>query len=191
MVNLVVTWLAAVSLVMGAACAPQVSDEVAVYALVFGGEDEDPSPTRQIRLILEDATIPLSSARASPARLKEFEDMPTALRTAVSKAVSTGGKKLDAARFPPGTTLVPKQEIEAGFERSSLEDGYALLERRYGVRGWAAVSEVIVSDNRTDALVYVEMHCGELCGAGHYVWLHRDSPQSPFSFVKKVMTWVS
>ena len=69
--------------------------------------------------------------------------------------------------------------------------GHPRLKRRVGdvarvcSRGWLAFSDVLLTGNRLDALVYYEAHCGGLCGETGYAWLHRDSVVAGWTLARR------
>ena len=57
--------------------------------------------------------------------------------------------------------------------------------------GWVSYSDVLTTADGLDALVYTEAHCGDLCGQGSYIWLHRTEPGAPWSIAKTIVSWIS
>jgi hypothetical protein len=159
-----------------------------VYAPLF---DVRYHGTRPSIWVVTDMTVPMPTLSSSSADwLRQFDDVPVALRQAASQPSPTRARILDVAQFPTGTKLVSERAIQTIFT-GGVEDGWAAFRREYGSDGWLAFSEVLFTVDALDALVYYEARCGGLCGEGGYAWLHRDAAQSGWSIRKKIVRWMS
>jgi hypothetical protein len=142
-------------------------------------------------MLVLNRSIPMPTLRGSSTQwLKQFDDVPLALRDAASRPVPTKPKPFDSASFPAGTRMISKADIDARFDEK-IPRSWDEFKRRYGAAGWISFSEAILSRDGLDALVYYEAHCGGLCGEGGYAWLHRDSQQTPWSIRLKAVSWIS
>ena|SRR2546425_2981587 len=119
--------------------------------------------------------------------LKEFDDVPVALRQAASLPSPTSAHPLDVAQFPTGARVISEPAIRR-ICAGDVEEGWATFRREYGAEGWLTFSDVLFTRDALDALVYYEARCGGLCGEGRYAWLHRDAASSSWSIRKKIIS---
>jgi len=99
-------------------------------------------------------------------------DMPPVVKFYPDPAVENRRR----ARPKPGE---PPREFWAAFRQDYRADGYV------------AFSDIVLAPEGLDALVYLAVHCGSLCGQGQYVWLHRNAKHSPWTVARVVDGWVS
>jgi hypothetical protein len=79
--------------------------------------------------------------------------------------------------LPSGITMVPVKD---------------LMKHRYGNRYRVLeLTQVILSDERTEAVVWSSDFCLDACGNGMVFWLTRRDGLSPWVIRSAVMTWVS
>jgi hypothetical protein len=126
---------------------------------------------------------------ASTEWLAQFDDVPAALRRAASQVAPTNVRPFDLALFPTGIKLVSEEAIERTFA-GGLEQGWAVFRQQYG-SGWLSLSEILFTADSLDALVYYEARCGGLCGESSYLWLHRNTTQSRWLMVKRIIRSMS
>jgi hypothetical protein len=89
-------------------------------------------------------------------------------------------------------TLRDAHEHEAYFgPKEDPDDRWASFYRQSGAAGWVGFSDVVLTIDRMDALVYYEGRCGSLYGVGEFVWLHRDSAESNWAIRKRILSWIS
>jgi hypothetical protein len=166
----------------------QVKIEAEVYRLLFEGRYHGTSPSR---MAVSDVAVSMPTlSRASTEWLKEFDDVPVALRQAASQASPTSAHPFDVAQFPADAKVVSEPAIRRIFA-GGVEEGWATFRREYGSEGWLTFSDVLFTIDGLDALVYYEARCGGLCGEGGYAWLHRDAASSSWSIRKKIIRWLS
>jgi hypothetical protein len=117
-------------------------------------------------------SIPMPTLRgASPDWLKQFDDVPVALRTAASQTISARPKDL-------------QNDMPAGVRTIAADATHTVKAR-------IAFSDALVTPDGLDALVYYEARCGSLCGEGGYAWLRRESVGARWSLKKKIPKWFS
>jgi hypothetical protein len=100
-----------------------------------------------------------------------WEDVPMALRRGLTLRQSTDATPLTLAILPFTVRLAPGAEVEP---TDSL-----------------AFSKVLIARDSKEAVVYYERHCGNLCGTGAYLWLHRASPSTTWTLGKRIVVWMS
>jgi len=86
--------------------------------------------------------------------------------------------------------MVSQEEIDAlhAAHGSRFWDEF---KSRFDATGWISFSDVILSREGLDALVYYEAQCGGLCAEAGYAWLHRDTRQSRWSVRLRVVRRMS
>jgi hypothetical protein len=120
----------------------------------------------------------------------EVGDLPAELRRRLQTAQGGSGQEFTTSSFPPGTEVVPQAEIDTFFHGSG--DGWARFRERFpGAGGYHAFSRPILTADLHDGIIYIESHCGWLCGWGGYAWLHRDSSTSPWTVKRSIAVWES
>jgi hypothetical protein len=167
----------------------QVSVTSEVYAvLVSGAYHHGLSGSR---MLVRDELIPIRalSAETVPAFLKEFDPVPVELRAALRRPAIKPAP-LDRALFPAGTRFISQASIAAAFTQGPGKD-WPAFKRQYTSDGWVSFSDVVVTADGLDALVYTEAHCGDLCGQGSYIWLQRTGSTAPWSIKKTIVSWIS
>jgi hypothetical protein len=170
----------------------QPSPKVAVYAALFNGHDWNLESLAQ--LVVKRTSIPMPTlVGASPGWLKEWDDVPRALRLAAHDSSVTTGLPLAPELFPRRTRFVPNDVVDSIFvpRQGAPEANWKLFRRQFAAAGWVAFSDIYFASDGTDALVYYEGRCGSLYGVGMYVWLHRASAESDWGIQKRIVSWVS
>lgn len=163
--------------------APQARTDSPLYAPLFvatyhGGP--------AVGFAVQDTSIAMPTLRGrSPDWLRQFEDVPAALRVAASRAEPTTVGPVDPKSLPAGIKRVPAHATRAIVVRGS-SDALEAFKREHDINGWLAVSDPLTDPSGLHALVYYEAECGGLCGEAGYVWLQRDSAQSPWRLKKKI-----
>ena len=144
------------------------------------------------RLLVRDESIPIRAISASAVTgwLKQFDAVPVELRTALRQVTEMKPRPLDRSLFPVGTRFISQSDIAAAFGQR-LNDDWEAFKRRYEADGWISFSDVLVTSDDLDALVYIEARCGSLCGHGTYIWLHRTGSAGQWSIAKSIVAWVS
>ena len=161
----------------------QVSVKQEVYAVLLLGASHHGLPGS--RMLVRDELIPIRaiSAGAVPEFLEKFDPVPGELRKAMRRPTVFKPAPVDRALFPAGTQFISEAAIAAVFTQA-ISDSWTAFRRQYNSNGWVSYSDVLVTADGLDALVYTEAHCGALCGQGSYIWLHRTGPAAPWSIMK-------
>ena len=167
----------------------QVSVTSGVYAVLVSGALHHGLPGSL--MLVRDELIPIRALTAEtvPAFLKQFDPMPAELREALRRPTIKPAP-LDRALFPVGTRFISQASIAAAFTQGSGKD-WPAFKRQYQSDGWVSFSDVMVTADGLDALVYTEAHCGDLCGQGSYIWLQRTGSAAPWSIKKTIVSWIS
>jgi hypothetical protein len=134
-------------------------------------------------------SIPSILDATSTGWLQEFDGMPGELQQFLRRASALEKMPFDRSLFPKGTRFISTQLIDAAFAHSGLQ-GWPEFRRRYEAAGWVSYSEVMVTSEGLDALVFVEASCGDLCGEGVYHWLHRTKPGVAWSIMKSITSFI-
>jgi hypothetical protein len=176
--------------VLAVPAAGQVSAKAGVYAVLVSGASHHGLPGS--RMLVRDEQIPMRaiSASAVPEWLKEFDQLPAELREALRRLTIVKPAPVDRALFPAGTRFISQAAIAAAFTQQ-LRDDWRAFKSQYKSDGWVSFSDVLMTADGLDALVYTEAHCGDLCGQGSYIWLHRRGPAEPWSIMKTIVSWIS
>jgi hypothetical protein len=169
----------------------QVSVTQEVYATLLSGVEYHGVRGSHMLVKDERIRIPTISDSAVAAWLKEFDAVPAELRGAVRRPAAFKPGPVDRSLFPAGTRFISKQAIAAVFITQSLEANWAAFKRQYRSQGWVSFSDVLVTADGLDALVYTEAFCGGLCGEGGYIWLHRTGRVAPWSIMKSISSWIA
>jgi len=93
----------------------------------------------------------------------------------------------------PALRVVPSDRLRRHFSRAGVRGnrGWATFEREFpGHTAFATVSRPGFNVPQDEALVYVGIHCGLLCGWGNYVHLRKTS-RGTWTVVRIVPTWES
>jgi hypothetical protein len=172
--------------------AAQTSARADVYAALLKGNDKTSEPLAD--LLVKNVTIPMKTinrAESVSPWLRQWDVVPPALRRVVEESAPATAAPLAPALFPSGTRFATEVEIQSAFTQDPTGNGWSAFRRRFNAAGWLSVSDVIFSPDQSDALVYYEMRCGDLCGVGAYVWLNRGSRGSGWVIQKRIVSWVS
>lgn len=186
----VLVWSAAVGAAASQGSLPAGSSVTSgVYAVLVSGALHHGLPGSQ--MLVRDELIPIRalSAETVPAFLKEFDPVPAELGAALRRPTIKLAP-LDRALFPAGTRFISQAAIAAAFTQGR-EENWPAFKRQYQSDGWVSFSDVVVTADGLDALVYTEAQCGDLCGQGSYIWLHRTGPAAPWSIMKTIVSWIS
>lgn len=161
-----------------------------VYAVMLAGALHHNLPGSG--MLVRDELIPIRaiSAAAVPEYLKKFDPVPTELRNTLRGPTVSRPAPVDRSLFPAGTQFISQAALTAAFNES-LGGGWRSFRRQYNSGGWISFSDVLVTADGLDALVYTEARCGDLCGQGSYNWLRRTGSAAPWSIMKTIVSWVS
>lgn len=121
-------------------------------------------------------------------RAVEWRRMPQQLMSRLD-SLSREPRLTTSLDVPPPFVILP-DSTQRGFFESGVERGWTAFRRRYpGTSGFSRLSPVVLSPDQQEALVYVEHHCGGLCGEGTLYRLRwqRDG----WVVVGKLGFWVS
>jgi hypothetical protein len=129
-------------------------------------------------LVMQTPPLVLPHMSASEWRILD-PDTSSTLQTKVEAARSAPTDSFSGGSFPPGTQLVPKEQIEELFRTApsgnSPESSWLPFRSRFNVSSFQAVSRPIITDDGLNALVYYSHSCGLLCGETGYAVLYRSS----------------
>ena len=117
-----------------------------------------------------------------------------ALRIAVERSRPLAVEPFVVEAFPPGTQLVPREEIEEQFRsapRGRPEDIWTAFSARYKAQSFQGFSRPVKSENGLDAFLWYSHSCGSLCGESGYAWLHRASSDVAWAVSKRLPKVVS
>lgn len=143
------------------------------------------------RMSVKDRTLPMPTLTGSSDQwLKLFDDVPLELRRAAGRPSPTKADAFDVSLLPDGTHVVSAAAVDA-LPMKGVAEYWAAFKRKFGSDGWLAFSDSILSKDELHALIYYEARCGGLCGEGGYVWLRRDTVDSPWWIAKKIVRWLS
>ena len=168
----------------------QVNVRATVYAALLSGAGYH--GVRGSQMLVRDEWIPIRPIgdAAVAAWLREFDAVPAELREALRRPAVFNRAPVDRSLFPVGTRFISPEAIAAVFTRTPWDD-WPVFKRQYKAEGWVSFSDVLVTSDGLDALVYTEGHCGSLCAQGGYIWLHRTGPAAPWSIVKDITSWIA
>jgi hypothetical protein len=125
--------------------------------------------------------------RTRPGR---FDVLPAALRDLLTRGAEARGT-WSADDFSPPAVVGTKAQIDAFVASRSTGRGGAASGFPAGTTAVVRLSRALVAPDRLDAIIYAESFCGNLCGEGSYVWLHRDNASTEWRERKRIMRWVS
>ena len=118
-------------------------------------------------------------------RLKPLQDETFSDYEARNKDGDEISKSLD---LPIKYTFINKGEIDAIFKSNS--DGWKRFYEKYpDSGGFIGFSHVGFNKSKTQALVYFDHSCGNLCASGHYILLNKTA--DGWSVVENTMLWIS
>ena len=177
-----------VACLLTAALLSQAPTYVAIYAPLFGVSYHGGLPRG---FVVSDSSVAMPTLQgSSPDWLRQFDDVPAALRRAASRTEPTRVRPLDLKSLPAGIRTVPSQAtraVLAAARASGTSAAWETFKREYNANGWLAFSDPVLDSAGLEALVYYEAECGGLCGETGYAWLHRDSLQSDWTLEKKIV----
>lgn len=174
--------------ISAAAMLSQAPADAALYAPLFAATYHAHSA---LGLVVRDTSVSMPTLKgASPNWLKQFDDVPVALRRAASRTEPTRVRSLDVKSLPAGVRTVPAQATRA-IVASGTGEAWEAFKRQYNANGWLAFSDPVFAPTGLDALVYYEAECGGLCGETGYAWLQRDSAQLGWRLKKKIVKRMS
>jgi len=167
----------------------QARDEAGVYAPLLSYSYHG---VHGSLMVVEDTTVAMRSLQGSSSEwLKQFDNVPLALRQLANRPSPTQRHPLDTSSLPSQTRLVSASTVSTIFAGSGTEDHWSAFRTQTKAQGWLAFSDALLTDGALNALVYYEARCGGTCGEGGYVWLRRDSVGSPWRIAKKIVSWNS
>lgn len=146
-------------IIRGARSRPEINTTARVYAAVFASAWRGAGPPQ-----VEDSTAVfiLPTQPRQPPTQREMAALPDELAPRLAALTATRTPSA-ALPLPAGNVLVDRSESRR------------IQDQRYGGAVVLAVSPVAFSDDSAHALVYLEQHCGAVCGSGKAIWLARDS----------------
>jgi hypothetical protein len=168
----------------------QVSVKGQVYAALRSGAGYHGVPAARLLVKDEFIPIPMITGSAVAEWLKEINTVPAELREATRRPAVSKPSPVDRSLFPAGTQFISEAAIDAVFTQPLMKS-WAAFKRQYKSEGWVSYSDVLVTSDSLDALVYTEAHCGSLCGEAGYIWLHRTAPAAPWSIMKSIATLIA
>ena len=174
----------ALNVTVGAQSAPEPD----VYA-VLREERYHAFPASGMRVLDRSILMP-SLQGASSNWLRQFASVPAELRELAMNQSPTKAQPFGPAVFPAEARMVSQEEIDAlhAAHGSRFWDEF---KSRFDATGWISFSDVILSREGLDALVYYEAQCGGLCAEAGYAWVHRDTRQSRWSVRLRVVRRMS
>jgi hypothetical protein len=160
-----------------------------VYATLVDSAYTRPTPDT---LLVAESTvafrIPPVGTRSEWRR--KYDSIPAELPAALA-AASRSKRPSSELPLPRPVRFIAHAELTEIFARG-VGEGWQEFYRRYPrQRNYLAFSPVVFSADSVDALVYLEYHCGGLCGGGDLYWLTRTGNGRGWRVQKKVMFWVS
>jgi hypothetical protein len=170
--------------------AAQVNVKSQIYAAIMS--EAVYHGVRGAELLVKDVSIPIPVVRSSAVAewLDEFNALPAELREGVRRAATSKSGPVDRSLFPAGTRFISAAAIAEVFTQQPF-DSWVAFRYQYKTAGWVSFSDVMITSDALDALVYAEARCGKLCGEGVYIWLHRARPAAPWSILKGVTKWIA
>lgn len=167
----------------------RIAPDAGVYAALLNPSIER---GRTAAIIVSDTaiTFPAPSPGAVPEWLSQFAAVPAELRDALQRSPVATVPFFRAGLFPAEVRVVRAATIQGVFAGAG-PDAWPSFRDRFKANGWYAFSTVIATGDGLDALVYEETHCGDLCGGGAYVWLHRASATARWAVRRRIVSWVS
>ena len=146
---------------------PEPSAVAAVYVAVYDSLWKRPGV--YVRLI--DSTIAMRNASADSTAYG-VDARNAVLRTDLAAAMSRR-TDLRALLKGRGITLVSRATVDSVF-RGEGPTAWSDYDAKYGRGGFAEVSGIGFTPDSLKAAVYVNYHCGAVCGYGSTVTLARD-----------------
>jgi len=168
----------------------QARDERGIYEAVIKMMLRGDLPSA---LVIQTPPLVLRLPSASDWRMLSPES--DTLQTKIEAARPGSADPISGESFPPGTQLVPKEQIEDLFRTAprgnSPEDSWIPFRARFNVSSIQAFSRPIITNDGLDALVYYSHSCGTLCGETGYAVLHRSSPSEAWVVARRLRKSVS
>jgi len=151
--------------------------------------------TQPVLVEAERIALPrVAIATTAGAWRRQFEDLPAALVALLERGAEAGGM-WSADDFSAPAIVGLKAQIDAFVDsRTNLpRDAAAAAPAAFpaGTTAVVRLSRALVTPDQLDAILYGEWFCGQLCGEGSFVWLHRDSVSSAWRERKRITRWVS
>jgi hypothetical protein len=160
----------------------------AVYAVLFQQRYHAVAATE---MSVKDMAVAMPTVKGSSTEwLRQFGVVPADLRRIANRVAPTKAHKLDAAMLPAGAKIIPSKAVDALFT-GRTEENRSAFKARFNSRGWVSVSDVLLSADRLNALVYYDVRCGGLCGESGYMWLRRDTSSSACKIAKRIVSSMS
>jgi hypothetical protein len=159
-----------------------------VYAVLLGQRYHAVAATE---MSVKDMAVAMPSLRGSSREwLREFDVVPVDLRRMANHVAPTKAHRLDGAMLLAGAKVIPSKAVDALFT-GDTEDNWSPFRARFNSRGWLSLSDVLLSADRLNALVYYDVRCGGLCGESGYMWLRRDTATSSWKIAKRIVSSMS
>jgi len=171
------------------------NEEYVVYSTLLSGIDEtkDGKPVKLSVLNdqTEDASLercPWDSVIKSP-----NGTIPSDVESIIKdyKAKNKEPHKLSRALdLKINYLLVGRREFNSYFEGGRVDEGWQAFYGKYSdSSGYITFSRVGFNQSKTQALIYLDLHCGELCGVGGHIFLSKEKGE--WKVIGGKLCWMS
>lgn len=133
--------------------------------------------------------IVIPSTSLLPARLTPDEEplttfaaLPRELFDMMNTAARQAPVELRADSVPAPAQLIHPRALAMVI---APPDPFRQLEARFGVTHYLSVSQVFVTADTLDAIVFYDYMCGNICGELVALWAHRNSPSAKWTVEAK------
>jgi hypothetical protein len=174
------------------------AEQVSILRAVFDPHDglDGPGRTKAVTAhhILIDRSIELHACHRDGSfscvdmRPSEAAGIPLDLRLALIRANSIPQPLPDPELAH--VSLKPESETTSPFMRGvDLDRAWRDFRAIHGAGSYWRASRAVVSENGSQALIYVEVHCGGLCGTGMLILLSRSGDK--WTVTDSDRAWIS
>lgn len=164
--------------------------ETEVYAPIFASMNGEPPEGRAFTVVLNSLTA------LEGVELRLGDPPPSGLPTLSGKTWLDFKHRNTEPVVIPALPAVPEvlglihQDTIRSIFSGGVGEGWRTFRTRYtAASGFAEVSRVGFSPDSTEALAFVSVSCGELCGSGQYVQLRRL--EGMWNVVGTLLVWIS
>lgn len=170
-----------------AALVPQVPTESEVYRTVLRDRIHG-IPVSDFVVTTTPRRLP-AVTRVNRNWFKQFDGMPDGLLTSLLDP-PPAAPHFEPGSFPEGTRFVSEEAVRRLFA-PGIRRPWVAFKKELKVEGWITFSNVVLTRDALDALVYYEGWCEGLCGEGVFAWLRRDSPEKKWTIKRRITRWIS
>lgn len=140
-------------------------------------------------VLVADSSLTFEMPASDPSGRSTFASIPRDLLVQLARR---SARKLPSSQLPlpPPIRIFGNAELRDIFKGEPIKRWEAFYRRYPRQRMWMGFSPIVFNADGTEALVYREYNCGELCAGGDLLLLAR-SANAPWRIIRTINYWIS